>query len=153
MIWFVRNQSWQHSDRGNRLRVCIIGTSHLACLKLGWDKIKDQFPDDEVVFFGAPGGLLRHLRANNGKLISIDRKLTRSLAFTSGGASEIDPTAYDAIVLFGLHLKLPRFRLGVTKAVRLETIKNFAERGLNSNNIDETAKVGRQEVLDRCQPA
>jgi hypothetical protein len=50
--------------------VCVIGTSHLASYKLGWDSIKEEFPGIALDFFGAPGSLLREeLEVAGGALV------------------------------------------------------------------------------------
>lgn len=128
--WFARNRCWQPLDRGFSLKICIVGTSHITSLKLGWEMVKSQFPDLQIVFFGGIGGSLRHLRVRNAKLVSIDDKLTRNLKYTSGGISEIDPDIYDAVILYGLNLKLPRLRQGISRAVMKETIKDIVQRSL-----------------------
>lgn len=119
------------------MKFCVIGASHTACLKQGWELVRDQFPDLDMVFFASPGSTLRHLRVRDGHLVSIDPKLTKSMTLTSGGLQDIVPGDFDAFILYGLILRLPRLRRGISRAVMLETMKDIAEKGL-------TVKVARR---------
>jgi hypothetical protein len=112
------------------VKICIIGSSHVASLKLGWGLVRDQFPEHEVTFFGAKGSTMRNLRPDDGKMVPLDEGLAESLAHTSGGLTVIEPGAYDAVVLHGLGLYLPRLRQGLSKAVIQETLNDVTARGL-----------------------
>lgn len=134
------------------MRICVLGSSHTASLKLGWDIVKDQFPAVDLVFFGSPGGTWRHLRVQNGTLVSTHDKLTKSIRFTSGGLHRIDPGDYDAFLLFGLVLRLPRLRQGVSQAVLQETMKDVAQKGLTVRMATRLRSVTGKKIWIAANP-
>ena len=152
MIWFAKNRFWPRLDQRCELKICIIGSCHTASLKLGWELVRDQFSSHELVFFGSPGKMLRHLRAKDGKLVSVNQALTRNLVYTSGGFEEIDPKDYDAVVLYGLILKLPRLRRGISKAVMQETMKDISETGLTLKIATRLRKLGDKRFWIASNP-
>jgi hypothetical protein len=84
------------------MKLCMIGNSHLACLKQAWDEAPR--PGLEPGFFGAPRDLLKTLVLENGRIGSPDRAVRAILAGVSGGADTLDPRAWDGFVLVGLAL-------------------------------------------------
>ncbi|MCB1368881.1 MAG: hypothetical protein KDK00_14020 [Rhodobacteraceae bacterium] len=85
------------------MRLCIIGNSHIAALKGGWEAgVKAEFPGICLTFFGARGGGLTKLMVRGGTLTSDDAKIRSDLAFTSGGQIGIDPRLFDAFLVYGL---------------------------------------------------
>ena len=90
------------------MKVCVIGNSHLASFKLGWDVIASQFPSVSPSFFGSPAGGLSRLKLKGATLVPRGEKLKRDLEFTSGGLSSIDISAYDAFVIVGAQAGLLR---------------------------------------------
>ena len=141
MIWFAKNRFWQHLDQRCELKVCIIGSSHTASLKLGWDLVKDEFPNLELVFFASLGGTMRSLRAVNGKLVAVDPRVADRMSFTSGGHKSIDPQDYDAFLIYGLKLFVPRLERGISLAVMKEVIRNTVEQGLTEKTVGRLRKV------------
>jgi hypothetical protein len=83
------------------MRICLIGNSHLACFKYGWNEVERRYPDVHATFFGAPGDRARHLVVRDGRLVAGTDPLREGLLLTSGGESAIDPEKYDAFVLVG----------------------------------------------------
>lgn len=94
------------------LRLCVIGNSHLAAYKLGWDAlVAAGDPLSRAlapVFFGAPRDGIRHLRAEGDRLVAGRKDLAESLARTSGGRDEIVPAEFDAVLLIGLSVSIKR---------------------------------------------
>jgi len=88
------------------MRVCLIGDSHLAALKLGWPRIQAGFPAVTPVFFAVPASLLQ-LEISDGKLVAPNARVRKRLANTSGGDGDIGPD-YDVYVLCGLELSSMR---------------------------------------------
>lgn len=84
------------------MKVCILGNSHAAALKLAWTRMGPMRPDITVDFFADRGQGLQALNVDGGVLVPGNEDLRRALAFTSGGKSQIDPAAYDVILLYGL---------------------------------------------------
>jgi hypothetical protein len=92
-------------------KVACLGNSHLAALKLGWEKIKVNYPQAECVFFGAHAradgrGGLADLVVEGDSLCAIDQGLKDNLSWTSGGRTSIRPAEFDAIVLCALGLNV-----------------------------------------------
>ncbi|MBC7738902.1 MAG: hypothetical protein H7245_17185 [Candidatus Saccharibacteria bacterium] len=148
----MKKRSLPHLARGFELKICIIGSSHIASLKLGWEMVRDQFADDELVFFGGPRKSWRNSRAINGKLVSIDPKLTENIRLTSGGLHEIDPNQYDAFLLYGLVLRVPRLRRGISKAVMQETVKDVVEMGLTKKVAKRLRSITNTTVWIGANP-
>lgn len=86
------------------LRIALIGTSHAAAFKAAWDTAAQDWPRVEITFFAArnTGSVeITQLVPDYGKLVARAPDLADRLRATSGGLSEIDPAAYDAILLVG----------------------------------------------------
>ena len=99
------------------MKICVIGNSHVASLKLGWDRVAAEFPGVELSFFAARGRRMSGLVAKNGKLVAGTESLAAAMAFVSGGVREVQAREYDAFILYGL-LILPRLALGSSRALR-----------------------------------
>lgn len=84
------------------MRICIIGNSHLAAVKLAWDDLANCYKDIEIVFFGARGTAMKNLEVKNGCLIPTDDFTKQEIKFTSGGQEFISFNNFDAILLYGL---------------------------------------------------
>jgi hypothetical protein len=141
MIWFAKRRSWRHLDQRCKLKVCIIGSSHTASLKLGWELVKNEFPEVELVFFASLGGTMRSLRAIDGKLVSVDPRVANRMSFTSGGHKSIDPRDYDVFVIYGLKLFVPRLERGISRAVMKEVIRNTTVQGLTEKTAGKLRQV------------
>jgi hypothetical protein len=90
------------------MRLCVIGNSHLACLKQAWDEAPR--PGITPGFFGAPRDLLKTLILENGHIRSPDPTVRAILTGVSGGTDTLDPRAWDGFALVGLalHVLPPR---------------------------------------------
>ncbi len=91
------------------MRLCVIGNSHLAALKLGWDelKAKGQAPDMEVTFFGAPSDGVRHVRLEDGRLTPKRKDIAEHFE-RMGGTPHIQLDDYDGFFLIGLNVSVKR---------------------------------------------
>lgn len=89
-------------------KMCVIGNSHVAALKLGWEAIKNDVPDVEVTFFGAHRDSFDELVSHGRKLVPQSDNVRKSMAFTSGGHREIVIDDYDVFVVHGLLLSFQR---------------------------------------------
>ncbi len=87
-----------------RFSLCCWGNSHLAALKIAWDKHRSEYPGITLGFFGAPGKQLREIEIKNGKATPQNPQLARALRLVSGGAESVDLEAHDAFALVGLEL-------------------------------------------------
>ena len=84
------------------LKVCVLGNSHLASMKTGWDLVRDAFPDHELTFFGAPKAMMDDLSLEGNCLVPGNEKLRRKLNGFSNGLDAIDIDAFDAFIVVGL---------------------------------------------------
>jgi hypothetical protein len=89
-----------------RNRVAVIGNSHIAAFKAGWDLIRSTRSKHEMTFFGATRSQLRSLKVNAGALQTKNEDLKKYLAWTSGGLDHI-PLDYDAYIVVGAELSFP----------------------------------------------
>ncbi|MCU0827778.1 MAG: hypothetical protein MUE52_10315 [Tabrizicola sp.] len=92
------------------LRLCVIGNSHIAALKLGWEaaKAKGVQPDVRPTFFGAPRDGMRHVALSNGCLIPGRKDIVEFFKLISGGQDRIRLSDYDAFLLTGLNISSKR---------------------------------------------
>lgn len=88
------------------MKLCVIGNSQMAMVKLGWDQISDDFPGVTMAFFGAPGDRLAGLERQGRRLVAADPDLAKRVGFTSGGITAVEPGVYDAVLLAGLNFGL-----------------------------------------------
>ncbi len=86
-------------------RICCIGTSHLGCLKSGWEEIESEYPGITLTFFGAPNAgmteLISAVALSDGSIVPHLPILEQYFAFTSGGHTAIQIADYDAFVVIG----------------------------------------------------
>lgn len=85
------------------MKLCILGNSHIAALKSGWERIKDDFPGTTLTFFGSRRKRLGDLTIERDRLIPKNEFVRKDLALTSGGQEYVAPSEYDAILIFGLY--------------------------------------------------
>ena len=109
------------------MKICIIGNSHIAALKMAWDTgIEKQFPNIEPVFFGARGRLLNDLVVKNGLLAPGSKDLAKSFVLTSRGQRYIDPALFDVFLIYG-------FGAEITKVLKKKS--GAASKGVNAKMI------------------
>ena len=84
------------------VRVCVLGNSHLAALRRGWDQIAERFPAHKLTFFGAPRNIMGDLVLDGRRLVPRTEKLLQKIRQSSGGLDAVELDHYDAFVLYGL---------------------------------------------------
>jgi hypothetical protein len=87
-------------------RICAIGNSHLAALKLGWDSIAHEFNGVKLIFVGAGGDLVGDLKVEDGCLVPSTASLRQFMEDLSGGLSKIDPGSFDGFLVCGLEFSV-----------------------------------------------
>lgn len=94
------------------LRLCVIGNSHIAALKLGWDADtaagqarRDLF---DPTFFGAPRDGMRNVDFADGCLVPTRKDTADYFKLISGGQDRISLADYDAFLLVGLNISSKR---------------------------------------------
>lgn len=113
------------------MKVCVIGNSHLASLKKGWEALSAAHPSVALTFWGAPGRELNTLTRSGDSLASSSESVRKMLAFTSGIGEEIEIPGYDAVLLYGLDLKVPLLSFDLSEQVRQQTCADCLEASLN----------------------
>lgn len=83
------------------LKIGVIGNSHLAAFRLGWDQISAEFPGVDPVFFGSPATSMRQMRVEGNALVPTSDLVRENLLWTSGGHDQI-PGDMDAYILVGM---------------------------------------------------
>lgn len=83
------------------MRIGVIGNSHIAAFKLGWEEIRAEYRHVDMTFFGSPTTSMRFLRVENGCLLPTSDALRENLLWTSGGHDRI-PGHLDAYITVGM---------------------------------------------------
>jgi hypothetical protein len=86
----------------DKMKICVLGNSHLASMKTGWDLVRDTTPEYELTFFGAPKAMMDDLSLEGNALVPGTDKLRRKLSMFSEGSESIDLDSFDAFVVVGL---------------------------------------------------
>lgn len=84
------------------MKLCVIGNSHTACLKVAWDRLGERYPGIKMTFFAQRGYAIGGLISRKGVLVPWNDRLRAAIVHTSGGYSAIDLCRFDAVLLVGL---------------------------------------------------
>ena len=101
------------------MKLCMIGNSHLGAFKLGWDKIRADYPDVAPEFFGLARHTFRHTELVDGAIHPTKPELVEKLQMISGGQDRVPLADFDAFIVVG-------FTRGVTKILRYITDHGIA---------------------------
>ena len=82
-------------------KIGVIGNSHLAAFKLGWEIIKSDFPNIDLVFFGSPATTMRSFEINENGLFPKTDILKENIKWTSDGFEYI-PKDMSGYILVGM---------------------------------------------------
>lgn len=85
-------------------RIAIIGNSHVAAFKLGWDVIKDEYPGVQIDFFSGAASAMRSLYMADGRILSSSSPVTEM--FVAYAGTEAITAGYDSYILVGMGLGL-----------------------------------------------
>lgn len=88
-------------------RICFIGDSHVAALRQALDDPRASAHADRISIFGSRGSGLFSLHAEDGALVTDEKKVRQDLNFT-GGDRKIKLRHYDAFCIVGSLVKLQR---------------------------------------------
>ncbi len=87
-------------------RLCFIGNSHLACVKLAIDADPKALPARSADYFAGSGYLIDKFHVVDGHFLTTDDDyLMTQMTSTSAGRDRIDMRAYDAFVIVGLGIE------------------------------------------------
>jgi hypothetical protein len=86
----------------DQVKVAVLGNSHLAAAKAGWEQISDRHPSRSLTFFGAPRDMMRELELAGDVLRPDSDRLRNKLRRSSDGLEAVLLPSYDAFILYGL---------------------------------------------------
>jgi hypothetical protein len=117
------------------LKICIFGNSHTGAIKRGWDRLADTYPGTELVFFASRGQGLKTLASDGRYLYSEDPEVEASLKFTSGTEGRVNPSEYDAFLVYasGCQAFIPRHFY--SEAVTESALNEKASKSMSSRII------------------
>ena len=143
----------------DRVRICVIGNSHMAALRDGWPLVEADHPGLRLSFFGQGKYALRHIEAVGTRLIQPD-PVARQWMYRATGVDAIETEGYDGYLLVGLwpHLRWLEAMLSVTSIVGLEGLGRMLvsfEAALAAAARAEAAERERleQELRERQEKA
>lgn len=94
------------------MRLCVIGNSHIAALKLGWDAVLAEGGAERAgitpTFFGAPRDGIRHVKLEDDCLVARRKEIADYFRLISGGQDRVRLDDYDAFLLVGLNVSSKR---------------------------------------------
>lgn len=133
--------------------ICILGNSHAAALKHGWDLIAQGHPDVELHFFSMLGQNLGRLILDGETLRLPDKsRPVRSFPEAAGGA--VDIGRYDAFILYGLglHAEVLEPAAGVSRACHDCVIADSVRATAAWSLLSDIRKVSAAPVLVGATP-
>ena len=88
------------------IRLLLIGNSHLAAPKLGWDEIADQYPEVRCDFFGGPANWIEGAVFEHGVIKVTAASSAEKVAKVTRGRTSVEVDGYDAIAFIGMRFGL-----------------------------------------------
>jgi hypothetical protein len=86
-------------------RICFLGNSHLACLRLAADRDPRLIPGGPAAWFAGSASSMNGLHLEKGRCLAPrGQRLKAQMAAISGGISRVDLTAHDLFVIVGIGL-------------------------------------------------
>jgi hypothetical protein len=97
------------------MKICVIGNSHLAALKAGWEDIRAEYPHIDVTWFDAKSRQLAGLEVRGGALVPMRDDLREMMQYTSAGKDRIE-AGYDCYFVVGCELSFYKLVLLVQES-------------------------------------
>lgn len=131
------------------MKICVVGNSHLAALKNGWDECKSDYKDIDLFFFGSTRDRMLGLSVTNDVIApAADNKaLLRQLEIVSGGKTSIRPSEYDAFIVYGLLLRVPPLDYRWSEAVSKLTCSDAYRASVASYVVSLIRAVSDRKIL------
>lgn len=136
------------------MRICVISNSHAASLKDGWDAVRSLVPQVELTFFAAPNRLMASLEADHqeNKLHTDNQTIKKMLSLTSGGLDVIDINHYDAFLVYGLFLSVPRLDRKYSSALKAACISDSVKESINHRLVNDLCQMTKAPVYYSPNP-
>lgn len=129
------------------MKLCVIGDSQVASLKLGWDAAREQNRQIDVTFFAGRYPRLSHLELENDSLVPKEEKLAEQISYTSGGKDRISIGDYDAFLICEWTLRLPILASSLTSAVCKQTCVDIFQRSIGRKLAEMVRGVTHKPIL------
>ncbi len=132
----------------NKIKICIIGNSHVASLKEGWENIKKNYPNLTLTFFAEPNKGLENLIVDKKMLIASTESTKKSIEFTSGGKGYIDPLEYDIFLIYGTYASTYRVRRNIFYSYQVEVsaVEDIIFEGLSYEILKKLKKITHKKI-------
>ncbi|PCH75455.1 MAG: hypothetical protein COC12_00545 [Rhodobacteraceae bacterium] len=88
------------------MKICILGNSHAAALKHGWDRINSEYPDVDADIFSMRGQNMAELELVGHSLSLAQTSKNKMYSFPQTAGNVIDLKSYDGFILHGLGLRV-----------------------------------------------
>lgn len=136
------------------MRICVISNSHAASLKDGWNALRDSIPHVELTFFAAANRLMAELEADYVEnILQVNNpSIKNMLSFTSGGLDVIDVMNYDAFLVYGLFLSVPRLDRRHSSAVKRLTTRDSVKDSINYQLVNDLCHMTNAPVYYTASP-
>lgn len=131
----------------NERRVLLIGNSHLAAIKLGWDSIAAEHPEIACRFFGATQrgiSKIDDLVLDGDVLALASNRVARKSLRTFGGTGSIKLSDFDVIGFVGLQFGI------IKQLLLLRHFRSYTMPPLTSTHLISKACL-RQTIRDRLE--
>jgi hypothetical protein len=139
------------------MRICIIGNSHAACLKLAWDKgLSKKHPSAQFVFFASLTAGIETLTAHDQSLKSHNPNTIANFKITSNGLDEIEFSSFDYCLLHGLSPRTMAYRKMILSSRKIFysqyalALSNPFHQSLAFRLINEIRKISEIPII--CSP-
>jgi hypothetical protein len=133
-------------------RICVIGNSHCACLKLAWDALSTRYPAIQLTFFAQRGVGMADLTPQGKVLVPANEQLKKAMIYTSGGLGVIDLHAYDAVMTVGYTWGYPPGQGHFSFAAVSRAMLDFTPRTLAVGMIAKIRAVSDIPIFVAHQP-
>jgi hypothetical protein len=129
------------------MKICVLGNSHAASLKNGWDDISCNFPNIQITFFASRANGLQGLIIDDNRLVPNTKELSKNIAFTSGGSDHVDLGAYDIFLIYALGLLLPTIDRRCSRSVAEQSCMDRFSRNLNSTLCKRIRTASKKPIF------
>lgn len=129
------------------MKICILGNSHAAALKHGWDIVAGAYAGVTVNFYSMLGQNLGDLELDGRRLVLKEHGGARLRRFPEGISETVDLDLYDGFILHGLGLRVrPLDAPGLSKAVRDAIVQDSVHETALWKLLNDIRKVSHAPV-------
>jgi hypothetical protein len=133
-------------------RVCVLGNSHSACLKLAWDSLQVRYPQIALTFFAQRGAGIADLEPRGGALVPTSAGLKKAITHTSGGHSRIDLQDFDVVLMVGVTCGYPLVMSHFSYAAARQTLLDLTPKTVAFDLIGKIRQISDIPIFVAHQP-